>query len=264
MGTTTYQAKRASITYMTTLKAVSLEGFVIARICLSRRLYAIPPPAAAPRPTTVSRSVKKKLAPRIQTSAMMPTTPPITTPRTIASIEVRWTSSTSRPVDTAYARVWSFGSESRLATIHSTILFIGPPSLVGSEEFFSGRREYPLGCRRASDTESISLGPPTGCVGVGQRPRASLTYRSTDKVCSWISSSRLPGVLIMSRISSRRSKVSPKVERVEAAPGRAIAAAGLAGRIREVVKIAPAVEVVPSGTIPDEARPLVDARDLRD
>ena len=52
--------------------------------------------------------------------------------------------------------------------------------------------------------------------------------------------------------------------RVEAAPGRAIDAAELAGRIREVVKIAPAVEVVPSGTIPDEARPLVDARDLRD
>ena len=50
--------------------------------------------------------------------------------------------------------------------------------------------------------------------------------------------------------------------RVEAAPGRAIDAAGLAGRIREVVKIRPAVEVVPSGTIPDEARPLVDARNL--
>ena len=49
--------------------------------------------------------------------------------------------------------------------------------------------------------------------------------------------------------------------RVEAAPGRAIDAAGLAGRIREVVKIRPAVEVVPSGTIPDEARPLVDARE---
>ncbi len=49
--------------------------------------------------------------------------------------------------------------------------------------------------------------------------------------------------------------------RVEAAPGRVIDAAGLAGRIREVVKIRPAVEVVPSGTIPDEARPLVDARE---
>ncbi len=49
--------------------------------------------------------------------------------------------------------------------------------------------------------------------------------------------------------------------RVEAAAGRVIDAAGLAGRIREVVKIRPAVEVVPSGTIPDEARPLVDARE---
>lgn len=48
--------------------------------------------------------------------------------------------------------------------------------------------------------------------------------------------------------------------RVEAAPGRPIDAAGLAGRIREAVKIRPAVEVVPSGTIPDDARPLVDAR----
>ena len=51
------------------------------------------------------------------------------------------------------------------------------------------------------------------------------------------------------------------IVRVEAAPGRVIDAAGLAGRIREVVKIRPAVEVVPSGTIPDEARPLVDARE---
>ena len=49
--------------------------------------------------------------------------------------------------------------------------------------------------------------------------------------------------------------------RVEAAAGRAIAAVELAGRIRDAVKIRPAVEVVPSGTIPDEARPLVDARE---
>ena len=49
--------------------------------------------------------------------------------------------------------------------------------------------------------------------------------------------------------------------RVEAAPGRVVDAAGLAGRLREAVKIRPAVEVVPSGTIPLEARPLVDARE---
>ena len=49
--------------------------------------------------------------------------------------------------------------------------------------------------------------------------------------------------------------------RVEAAPGRVIDAAGLAGRIREAVKIRPVVEVAPSGTIPHEARPLVDARE---
>ena len=49
--------------------------------------------------------------------------------------------------------------------------------------------------------------------------------------------------------------------RVEAAPDRAIDPAGLAERIREAVKIRPAVEVVPSGTIPHEARPLVDARE---
>ena len=49
--------------------------------------------------------------------------------------------------------------------------------------------------------------------------------------------------------------------RVEAAPGRVVDAAALAGRIREAVKIRPAVEVVPSGTIPPEARPLVDARE---
>ena len=48
--------------------------------------------------------------------------------------------------------------------------------------------------------------------------------------------------------------------RVEAAPGRAIDAAGLAGRIREVVKIRPVVEVVPPGTLPDDPSPLVEAR----
>ena len=49
--------------------------------------------------------------------------------------------------------------------------------------------------------------------------------------------------------------------RVEAAPGRVVDAAALAGRIREAVKIRPVVEVVPAGTIPPEARPLVDARE---
>ena len=49
--------------------------------------------------------------------------------------------------------------------------------------------------------------------------------------------------------------------RIEAAPDRTIDPAGLAERIREAVKIRPAVEVVPSGTIPHEARPLVDARE---
>ena len=49
--------------------------------------------------------------------------------------------------------------------------------------------------------------------------------------------------------------------RIEAAPDHAIDPAGLAERIREAVKIRPAVEVVPSGTIPPEARPLVDARE---
>ncbi|MDE2752215.1 MAG: phenylacetate--CoA ligase family protein [Gemmatimonadota bacterium] len=49
--------------------------------------------------------------------------------------------------------------------------------------------------------------------------------------------------------------------RVEAAADRAIDPDGLVGRIREAVKIRPAVEVVPSGSIPDDARPLVDARE---
>ena len=49
--------------------------------------------------------------------------------------------------------------------------------------------------------------------------------------------------------------------RVEAASDRAMDPAELAERIREAVQIRPVVEVVPSGTIPHEARPLVDARE---
>ena len=49
--------------------------------------------------------------------------------------------------------------------------------------------------------------------------------------------------------------------RVEAVPGRVVDTAGLAGRIQEAVKIRPVVEVVPPGTIPDDPRPLVDARE---
>ena len=49
--------------------------------------------------------------------------------------------------------------------------------------------------------------------------------------------------------------------RIEAAPGRVTDPAELAGRIREAVKIRPDVEVVPLGTLPDDARPLVDARE---
>ena len=49
--------------------------------------------------------------------------------------------------------------------------------------------------------------------------------------------------------------------RVETASGREIDAPGLAGRIRQAVQIRPFVEVVPPGTIPPEARPLVDARE---
>ena len=48
--------------------------------------------------------------------------------------------------------------------------------------------------------------------------------------------------------------------RVETAPGRVVDATGLAARIREAVKIRPVVEVVGAGAIPDDARPLVDAR----
>ena len=49
--------------------------------------------------------------------------------------------------------------------------------------------------------------------------------------------------------------------RVEAAPGAVVDAAALAARIREAVKIRPVVEVVGAGVIPDDARPLVDARE---
>ena len=49
--------------------------------------------------------------------------------------------------------------------------------------------------------------------------------------------------------------------RVEAAPGRVVDAAGLAVHLREAVKVRPVVEVVPRGTLPDDPRPLVDARE---
>lgn len=45
------------------------------------------------------------------------------------------------------------------------------------------------------------------------------------------------------------------------APGRVLDAAALAGRIREAVKIRSVVEVIPSGTLPDDLRPPVDARE---
>ncbi len=48
--------------------------------------------------------------------------------------------------------------------------------------------------------------------------------------------------------------------RVEAAPGAVVDTTQLTARIREAVKIRPVVEVVPTGTIPDDARPLVDER----
>ena len=48
--------------------------------------------------------------------------------------------------------------------------------------------------------------------------------------------------------------------RVEAAAGSAPDAAALGRRIREAVKVRAGVEVVPPGTIPDGARPLVDQR----
>jgi len=49
--------------------------------------------------------------------------------------------------------------------------------------------------------------------------------------------------------------------RVEAAPGAVVDKTALTARIREAVKIRPAVEVVPTGAIPHDARPLVDARE---
>ncbi len=48
--------------------------------------------------------------------------------------------------------------------------------------------------------------------------------------------------------------------RVEPAPGAAPDPARLASRVREAVKIRPVVEVAPPGTIPREARPLLDVR----
>ncbi len=48
---------------------------------------------------------------------------------------------------------------------------------------------------------------------------------------------------------------------VEAAAGAVVDEAGLAARIRQAVKIRPVVVVVPTGIIPDDARPLVDARE---
>ena len=48
--------------------------------------------------------------------------------------------------------------------------------------------------------------------------------------------------------------------RVEAAPGAVVDKTALTARIREAVKIRPVVEVVGAGTIPDDARPLADAR----
>ena len=47
---------------------------------------------------------------------------------------------------------------------------------------------------------------------------------------------------------------------VEAAPGGVVDPSALAAHIREAVKIRPVVEVVGAGTIPNGARPLVDAR----
>ena len=48
--------------------------------------------------------------------------------------------------------------------------------------------------------------------------------------------------------------------RVEGAAGRVVNPSALAARIREAVKIRPVVEVGGAGTIPEGARPLVDAR----
>ena len=49
--------------------------------------------------------------------------------------------------------------------------------------------------------------------------------------------------------------------RVEAAPGAVVDKIALTAGIREAVKIRPVVEVVGAGTIPGDARPLVDARE---
>ena len=49
--------------------------------------------------------------------------------------------------------------------------------------------------------------------------------------------------------------------RVEAAPGAVVDEAELTASIREAVKIRPVVKVVPTGTIRDDPRPLVDARE---
>ena len=49
--------------------------------------------------------------------------------------------------------------------------------------------------------------------------------------------------------------------RVEAAPGAVVDKTALAARIREAVKLRPVVDAVPPGTIADDTRPLVDARD---
>jgi len=49
--------------------------------------------------------------------------------------------------------------------------------------------------------------------------------------------------------------------RVEAAAGAVVDKTALTARIREAVKLRPVVDAVPLGTIPDDARPLVDARE---
>ena len=51
------------------------------------------------------------------------------------------------------------------------------------------------------------------------------------------------------------------IVRVEAATGAVVDKTALTARIREAVKLRPVVEVVPTGTIPHDARPLVDARE---
>ena len=70
-----------------------------------------------------------------------------------------------------------------------------------------------------------------------------------------------PAVLRYQAVVSAEGARDVFTVRVEAASGCKIDSAGLAGRIRQAVQIRPAVEVVPPGTIPHEARPLVDARE---